>query len=157
MNEDQFKDSISIFKSSTFYSTIESKNEYSIYLNNRELKLTTLKFQDTKERVISMIEKELSQNDLDNFIDYMNINYPEIKKNEIDNTDNTKDIFFIRDGLYIWISENKSDKEKYSNWDERKYNFHYSDFYTLSEILLKKIGQKYKLIEDNHLILNKNN
>jgi hypothetical protein len=158
LNENLFKDSISIFQTSSPINTFRSKTEHSIYINNRDLRLTTLKFPENKERVITQIEKGLSQYDFDKFNQYMNKYQPEIKKIEEIKDDNSRYTYYIKDGIFIMITENtKTDKSSYSDWDTDKYDFQYSDFYTLSKNLIERIGKEYKLVDDKHLILFRDN
>ena len=157
LNENLFKDSISVYESSYSLMNDVSKNIYSIYLANRELNLITLKFLDTNERVTTQIGKNISENELNEFIEYMKTYHPLISKEEID-LDNNKVIYFKKDGFYVYVTENKSTNNKtFSDWDLDKYNFRYSDFYTLSKTLINRIGKKYKLIDYNHSIINQNN
>jgi hypothetical protein len=150
LKENEFKDSLHTSEYTQY------KSEYSIFLQNRDIELTTLKFPDKNERVISQIHKELDENDVKIFVEYMKLKYPKIILKEYINNKNLKDLYYSNDGFLVWISEKGNSKsEIISNSYNKKYNFYYVDFYTLSKSLLTRIGEKYKLIDYNHVIMEK--
>lgn len=152
LSENAFKDSISYFKD--YFGTYIDKTKYSIYLENRDLELNTIRFPSKSERVVSKITKNMSQLEVDDFIKFMKKKYPDITLIEENNiftkkteNDNRKVFHFEYDGMDIVIFENYlKDEYSYSDWDNKKYTFIYTDVYKLAKILLGRKGLDYEII-----------
>jgi hypothetical protein len=153
IGENAFKDSISYIKD--YFGTFIDKTKYSIYLNNRELELNTIRFPSKTERVVSKITKNMSQLEVEDFLKFMKIKYPSIALSEDNLTlngeiekENRKVFRFAYDGMDIVIFENNL-KGEYSNndWDNKKYTFVYTDVYKLAKNLLGRKGLDYEVVQ----------
>jgi hypothetical protein len=152
IGENAFKDSISYIKD--YFGTYTDRTKYSIYLNNRDLELNTIRFPSKIERVVSKITKNMSQFEVDDFIKFMKKKYPNIVLSEqnINLNDeiakeNRKVYRFEYDGMDIVIFENNlKDEYSYNDWDKKKYTFVYTDVYKLAKILLERKGLDFEII-----------
>jgi hypothetical protein len=154
LDEKNFKDSLHTTKE-YFTNKPISYEQFSIYLGNRDLKLNTLKFPKRNDRIISQISKDISEFEVENLIKYITTTYPEIKYRDEFHEDR-REITMLYDGFYILITENRtSDGGKYDKYDLNKYILYYSDYYTLSKLLLNRIGEEYQIVSNTEIKLPK--